>query len=533
MNTAERTYRISKVLVVSELRASRSVNGKPTIWDRPAFVLGANAAGLAICWFVTFEILSLLPTSLGSLVETTTHQVLGFLPMFVFAIVLLAGVVFELGTSSRFGASDLVNFLPISKSEYVAASAISVGFVYAIYLSAAAGITLALAIQGQLLSAWLVSCALSTAALLTGGFVIEILRASVNRVYSAMSRRAGRGALVIRLALVMVVLVAVQVVVNPYVLLSLMNAFVGALDASFFVPPVWPSLTVFAVIAGDFTRSVVFGLLSVAFGATMFLIAVLVRSRYWNPTQAGASVSSEDYAPRNSRLGRLGFSNAVASIILKDLRGYTRQKELLSMLALPFIMAAALAIQFLTLTWADSDVPWLVAIFTGIASILVSASSLGNEGRSFMNMYIVPIDPKNLVQAKAASSLVISLGGAMAMSVTATILVGPGLGFFPEVLLMGALTSIESVFIGLCFATRYSDFAARPRPKFISTSGMLMAFVVGMPAVVLTSASLLLFIQTRPVFSILALLAAFSCISVLAYRYSVKGAETLMLEMRS
>ena len=476
MNPAVSTYQLAKILIVSRLRASRNKNGNSSIWERPAFILAADAIALSLSWLAAFEILSYVPTTLSSVIETTTQQVLAFLPMFVLAIVVLAGIMFELNTSSKFASSDLINWLPISKSDYVVASSVSVAYSYSFYLFIAAGITLALSIQTHLVFAWLVSCALSTVSLVTGGLIIEILRASINRAYSVMSRRAGRAALVVRLALVIVLIVAFQAVFNPGLLFGLMGALVGALDASFIVPLVWPSLTVFAVMAGDVARSIVFGLLTAVFVVFMFVIAVVVRSKYWSPSPATVTLAiKHGYAPRQSRLGMLGFSNAEASIVLKDLRGYVRQKELLSFLAMPFVLAAVLVFQNVTFSSSEggADMSWLVAWFVGFSAVFVSASSPGMEGKSFLNMYLVPLDAKELVRAKASSSLLLALGGALTMSVIATLLFGPNLGFLLKVLVMSVEVSIQSVFIGLCFATRYSDFAERPRPRYISISGML------------------------------------------------------------
>jgi hypothetical protein len=535
MNAAVRTYQLTKILVVSQLRTGRNGNDNTSVWRRPAFILAANAVAISLSWFASMEILSYVPRTLDALVDTTAQQVLAFLPMLMLAIVLLAGVMFELNTSSKFASSDLVNWLPISTNEYVAASSISVAYSYSTYLSVAAGITLALSIPAHLLFAWLISCGLSTVFLLTGGLLIEILRASVNRAYSIMSGKTGRGALVIRLGLVVVVIIAFQAVFNPTLLFGLMGGVIGALDASFFVPLVWPSLMVLAVVAGDIGRSVVFGLLTAAFSAAVFLIAVVVRSRYWCPSPATVAFAGKNgYAPRRSRLGALGVSDAEASIMLKDLRGYVRRKELLGFLAMPFVFAVIFVIQDFTGSSfpGTSGTPWTVALFTAFSAVYLSASSIGIEGKSFLNMYLVPLEAKELVRAKASSTLVLALGGALTMSAVATFLFDPSLGFLLRVAVVGAAAAVLSVLVGLCFATRYSDFAERPRPRYVSLSGMLEAMVAGVAASLVTSSPLLLLFDSQPLLSLLISATLFFSISALAYRYSLKGAEALITEMR-
>jgi hypothetical protein len=534
MNAVARTFMLSRVLITSQLRASQSDNGRSRIWERPAFILAANGLAFALAWSVSYVILGVLPTTLGSVVEVTARQVLGFMPTFVLSIVLLAGIIFELNTSSKFASSDLVNWLPIAKSEYVAASAASVAYIYSPYLCIASGLTLALSIQTHLFLAWTVSFALSVGSLFTGGFLVEILRASINRVYSAMSKKTGRATLVIRLGLTIAIIVAFQVVFNPTLLFNAMSAFVGALDASFFIPVVWPSLMVFAVIEGDVTGTAIYGSLTTGFVIFMFLVAVLVRSRYWSPTQTSISITSKHgYAPRPSRLGGMGFSEAEAAMISKDLKGYVRQKELLVFLALPFVFSAVLAMQYFTLSSNATDVSWLIAFFAGFSSVFLAGSCIGVEGRNFMNMYVVPLGAKELVRAKASSTLVISLGASLALTIVGTILFAPVLSFFLKVLVMGVGASFQSVFVGLYFATKHSEFAERPRPRYISMSGMLKAMIVGMGLLLVSIIPIILFFQSQLLVSLLISITLFSVTSVLAYRYSIKGAESLMIQMRS
>jgi hypothetical protein len=536
MNRAARTYQLAKILTISQLRSRRSESGKSRIWDRPAFIMGADALAISLSWFVSFEILSLMPSTLDSSINTLARQVLAFLPLFVLALVLLAGIVFELNASSNFGSSDLVNWLPVSKSVYVAASASSVAWVYSPYLAVTTGVTLALAIQAQLVSAWIASFALSTILLLTGGFLIEILRASINRVYSVMSKRTGRATLVVRLALVIIVLIAFQAVFNPNLLFQLVNGFGGALNTAFFVPLVWPSLMVLAVIAGDVSRSIIFGSLSMLFVVLVFLIAVTVRSKYWSPSPAAIGfTSNHGYSPHYSRLGSFGFSGIEASILTKDFKGYVRQKELIPYLAMPFVLTAVLALQQFTGPSGGShpQIPWMLAWFAGFVAIFLSSSSIGMEGKSFLNMYTMPLKPKEILLAKASSSLLLSLAGALLMTLVATVLSFQGLVFVLEMLLVGVMVSIQSVFLGLGFATRYSDFTVRPKPRYISPRGTFSAILIGTAALLITSAPILLLFESQPYLSLLISFISFTVVTILAYRYSLKGAGALMVEMKN
>lgn len=532
MNPASRTYQLAKILIISELRTSRSKNGKKRAWERPSFILAADALAFGLSWFIAFEILSVLPSDIASLVGPLSQQLLAFLPIFALVMILLAGIMFELNASSRFASSDLVNWLPLSKTEYVSASAVSTSYVYSPYLFAAEGVALGLALFSGIFIGWIASSLLAVLSLFTGGLLIEILRASINRVYSAMSKKTGKGTLVVRLVLIILVIVAFQALVNPNLLFSLMGNVVGALNASFFVPLVWPSLTVLSVLSGDFVQAASFGVLSCAFFATIFFLSVITRSRYWSPTPSSVSFAGKGgYVPKSSKLAILGFSNSEASIISKDFKAYFRKKELVSILALPFVFAAVLGIQKVSLSSSVDTVAWLAAWFSSFAAVYISAVSIGVEGKTLLNLYLVPLQTRDLVRSKAATSLVLSLIGALTMSLVASLLFGANLISFSKLLLITVLLATQSVFIGLCFATRDSDFVERPRPRYITMWGMLKAMIVGFIALAATAAPMLVLFGSQPSLSVLLSLIMFSVITAVAYRYALKGAEALLREL--
>jgi len=57
--------------------------------------------------------------------------------------------------------------------------------------------------------------------------------------------------------------------------------------------------------------------------------------------------------------------------------------------------------------------------------------------------------------------------------------------------------------------------------------------IVGTVALVATSSPIMLLYESQPLFSLLISAVMFSVISVVAYRYSLKGAKTVMAEMIS
>ena len=113
---------------------------------------------------------------------------------------------------------------------------------------------------------------------------------------------------------------------------------------TWFVPILWASVSVTTYLAGEFTTSLLFGLLTVALAGVLFFVAVGARSKYWVPMPPSITITSAVYAPRD----RICFNDLECeglAIARKDLRGLVRRREMLRLLATPFVF---LVISFLT-----------------------------------------------------------------------------------------------------------------------------------------------------------------------------------------
>ena len=215
-------------------------------------------------------------------------------------MVLIAGLLFELNVSSKFSASDTVNWLPITQAEYVIASALSVAYNYSISVAIALGITLAPSVYFGYGWAWAGVALVSILTLFTGGALVEILRAATNRVSSVVMKRARRGALFFRLALMVVIILIFETVFNPTILISVVNTLSGSLSVFVFIPLFWGALAIEGIVNGEPLRVLVFSVGTVGFTGALVWIATRVRSRYWSPAAFSVSITSSEYAPRSS-----------------------------------------------------------------------------------------------------------------------------------------------------------------------------------------------------------------------------------------
>lgn len=239
MSRIGRIFAIADILSKSQLRAGRAGRGGGSLFRNPA-ILGV----IDIVCFVAFgllgygimRIISSLPQSVGAPVVTALLESLVFVPALIPGVVLVAGVLFELSSSSKFASSDSVNWLPVTQFEYVTASTLSVAYTYSVVPSVILGLTIWPTFSLGHGSTWVAMLFLSSISLFYGGAIVEILRAAINRVSSAVMQRARRGALVLRLLVMILLILAFQVIFNFYFLLDLINSFSSSLSIVAFLP---------------------------------------------------------------------------------------------------------------------------------------------------------------------------------------------------------------------------------------------------------------------------------------------------------
>ncbi len=212
-----------------------------------------DAICFVVCAVVGFPIAGAilsLPASEGAPIVTALVEILVFVPALVPSVVLVAGVLFELNVSSKFASSDSINWLPVTQAEYVVASTLSVAYNYSVVPSVIMGLTLGPAVRLGYGGTWVEMLLLSCVSLFYGGAIVEILRAAMNRVSVAVMSRARRGALVLRLAATIGVILVVELIFNFAFLLDIVGKFQSALSAAAFLPVLWGSAAVRASETG-------------------------------------------------------------------------------------------------------------------------------------------------------------------------------------------------------------------------------------------------------------------------------------------
>lgn len=468
------------VLIASQLRAGRSTSDPKAFTGRPIVIVVLDIAVLAVVFLFGVLILGAIRTVDASFLAVASTQALPFLPLFVLGGVILAGVMFELGGSGKFAGSDAVNWLPLTTEEYVLGSSLSIAFSDSVILAFTSALALAFAVVSGAYAADVLAAGLCAVALFEGSLLVEILRAGTQRASAAFSGRAGRFSILLRAVLFIAVIVSFQLVFNPVLLVTLLGALHVVAAVSAYVPFLWASFAVTEAQGGAFAVAVLFAALQVGLVGAFGYIAIRVRGRFWAPTPVEIRLEAHAYYTPHPFLAALGLSRAEAAIVTKDLKGLVRRRELLPVIVLPVVAAVVLILDTSInanngATFGGEGAGLYASWFAGFAALILAASSFGQERRAVQHLYSSPIPPASVYRAKLAFALLIGsvIGAALSLVVG---LVGQ-LQAWAIVAVVGAglLVVASATFLGLAFASRYSDFQERPRPQFLRPAPMLAA----------------------------------------------------------
>jgi hypothetical protein len=384
---------------------------------------------------------------------------------------------------------------------------------------------------------------LSVISLFLGSVLVEILRAAINRVSSAVMGRARRGALVLRLVIVVLVILVFQFVFNFIFLLQLLSGFYVGVASVQFIPLFWASLSVRYLMSDNALLSGLFFAGNVGFTLLLLWIAAKVRTRYWVPVPIAIRVTHAEYKPASAgMLSRFGFSPTERAIIRKDLRGFGRRRELIQFFAIPFVFTAVLVLQ--TTLGSQSGggssgagLTFPVFFVGAIFSLMMSSISFGQESTAVMNLYSLPISPRELLRAKAFTSLLVSMPATIGLFIL-TVVLGAVSGTYALIVLcIACVLTVEENFVGLLFGARYPDFQERPRPRFVDPVAIIGAVLLGL--LLMLVGALPVFLET--IFTSMGVtfyyLVGFSIIfsvavTVFAYRLANSAVRSLLAEMR-
>ena len=348
--------------------------------------------------------------SLPSL-SNETLSVFVVLPTIVLVISLVFTLLQQIQLSGIKATAQVMYWLPVTWQEHTMASIFAnlLGLPIGIVLGLTSGIIVFSIFNGLILQALLTALALCAAAFMASS-ITEILRVLQVRFVGAVYKSSGRAAIWVRFigSLLFFIIFYILYFYLTSGFTSFLQNLTQAQSALWYIPFIWLALILSYIIKGLFLQGILFVGLSALFIAGLYYLAVLLNKRFGLYEPPAITIQKSGvYTPKTGLLGKLGFSNVEAAIIRKDLRGFTRRREVIGIFIAPIIMIIIPLMQSIGVT-SGSAASQANPIFTGIIfllpagfmAMLLGEVLIGEEGQAVWRIYASPISPKNLVKSK-------------------------------------------------------------------------------------------------------------------------------------
>jgi hypothetical protein len=128
---------------------------------------------------------------------------------------------------------------------------------------------------------------------------------------------------------------------------------------------------------------------------------------------------------------------------------------------------------------ALSDFLLLLAEVSLILPMMLSSISIGQEGSSIANIYMLPISSEELVLGKLFLPWILSGAGILAIALLMQFLAPVTAGMFLATLVAAVFNVMVQGYVGLGTGSRYPSFNVGPRARYLSFTGFIIAFVIG------------------------------------------------------
>ena len=457
------------------------------------------------------------------------------LPAVILSIILVLGLVLEVSSGAQFASSDTVNWLPVTASEYVAASTLSLLAYYSIFPVVVLGATMSLAYVFGVFGAWEIAAVLSIFGIVASTSILEIARAVLNRFSTSFYKRGGRAAIALRALSGVIIIILFQALFYPTVYEHFLGVITPSFGPTWLVPLLWASVAVTAQLHSNLFVSALFSLLAIGFSLALFYSAVAARSRYWVPMQPSVRISTSVYAPKRGFASRI-LTQSQLAITKKDLRGLVRRREMVRLLALPGVF---LVVSFLSSASSGgfSFFAYLGMFIVAYTALYVSMSSIGSEGKSILNLYEAPLVTKDFVIGKSLPPIIFGSCFGVAFYAISELIVSRTLSpVVPLFLILSIGIAFEMSLVGLVFGMRFPNFSESPRAAFVSqTAGFLalpVAVLIGgisLSPVLITSVFSLGYSDILAGFA--ASIAAIAVVSYVFYRLAFGQAKKLLSQI--
>ena len=400
----------------------------------------------------------------------------------------------QMSQIQRMGANTAVQpiyWFPLTWSEHTLASLLtSMAMPLVITLILIPVILIPSYVIGMLPLGMLTIVALA-AGMVATGFTSEILKGVQIRIISTLSKRAGRLTVWIRFLTTLALFTLVYIfyfAINRADIMGLVQSLANGIMLAWFIPYLWPGVVLYEVYHGAWPEAALFAVATGAFAWVLYRLAVRSNEKYaLQDSQVIRISAGGSYVPKRGLLERLGISTAVAAVMRKDLRAYTRRQELMYVFIMPIIFVVSTLMPFMA--GGRSAGPDTFSFFylslepAVVLAIFLASSIVGSEGERRWFLIMSPLSARSFVRAKYLFCVLVSTVVALASVAIASLL-------FPATPYMIATGIVESLLltlsigmVALSFGIRGADFKESLKQQVIRPRWMLACMFV---SVVLT-----------------------------------------------
>ena len=223
--------RLVGILSLAEVRVKRVRGSIPTGRSKaPLTYLSISPLLLVISTVIVYFLIK--RGGDNPIVTLLYTQLMVFFPSLTAFMSMVYSIQFEFSQSIEAASTDMINWLPITPTDYVLGSTLTTMYSISQLLAVIIGGSLGAAIFVGRLDLWAVSSLMGILGSLIGAFTLEIVRSLMNRVSHAVFKGRGQFAMITRTVLTLMLLVLVQLVFNPTILMKIASGFsVSILDA--------------------------------------------------------------------------------------------------------------------------------------------------------------------------------------------------------------------------------------------------------------------------------------------------------------
>jgi hypothetical protein len=472
-------------LINVDVKAGRLVRGQTFRRYRERPVLqyllygGACILGLVIGIAVGIFYSGLVDLELKALLFQGASSLLLSFPTLVLAFSIVLNMMSQI---QRMGVSSSIQppfWLPITWSEHTLASTLAnlIGIPLAFVLFSSLAIFMSSIFFGLIPLAVLTIFAILGSALLAS-ITTEIFRVLHMRLTGAVYKSSGKAAVWIRFLVTMLFLVVFYVIWFSFTSgtgsIALIEAVAGSQKSVWFVPYLWPGMSLVSFVSGLYLQAVVFGFVSLLFVLAFFYLAVRLNVQFGLYEPPAIRISGGAYAPKIGLWGKLGFSSLENALIRKDFRAVTRRRELMVIFIMPLVIILMPLMQYsgiLDGSTAFATSRFLFALIilgpAAVMAVMLGFMIIGEEGSAVWHLYSSPISAKSLVKCKYAFILILSFVVMLMCSVVGILLVQPSLDVTFALLIESVLLILALGTVSLTAGIKGADFTEVPRPRMV------------------------------------------------------------------